>query len=184
MTRQLLPSTGSLGRLSPFLRYHELLRLLAAPPAPPQLSLGSAVPRFITGETASSPRFLGNPSRYAAFSDPGRTELRLAFEDDQARGESLFPATFVRGLRRCRCLIPRLGRWLAASRRFGSVPASSVTTRTPAIRTLSGLHHAALRSLSTLRGFPLPAGIVRPRKTRFRLVASLCRVGLLSPPGC
>ena len=34
-----------------------------------------------------------------------------------------FPTTCVRGLRRCRCLIPRLARWLAASRRVDVVPA-------------------------------------------------------------
>lgn len=36
-------------------------------------------------------------------------------------------------------------------------------------------------SLSTLRSFPSrPQAVVQPRKTRFRLVANLCRVGLVT----
>src|SRR5262252_5257116 len=43
VTRQLLPSTGSLGRLPPLRRYYSLLRLLTVRPAPPRF-LCSAVP--------------------------------------------------------------------------------------------------------------------------------------------
>jgi len=63
MTRQRLPSVGSLGRLSPLLQYYALLRLLVTRLDSPWFPL---VPRYrpkktLQPEVPRSPRFLGNP---------------------------------------------------------------------------------------------------------------------------
>lgn len=68
----------------------------------------------------------------------------------------------------------------AASRRVGAVPelwnAKDPGRPIPFRGSITRPSH----SLSTLRNFPLPAGIVRPRKTRFRLLARLYRAGLVT----
>jgi hypothetical protein len=128
---------------------------------------------FASAEKTRSPRFLGNPLVRLPCSQTPVGPPRLAFEDDRLAGSCCFrlPAS---------CLIPLLGRCsrcLAARRCCPTVlehrgPRTTIPFRGSITR--------PSHSLSTLRSFPLPSGIVRPRKTRFRLLARLYRAGLVT----
>src|SRR5258708_9946251 len=88
VTRQRLPSVGSLGRLSPLLRYYALLRLLVIHPALPQLTLGSAVPsekKNLGRKRRDLPGYWVTLCSYAALYDPGRIFVP-SHEDEPARG--------------------------------------------------------------------------------------------------
>src|SRR4051812_46421911 len=79
VSRQLLPSTGSLGSVPPL---HWLLRAARTSCRPSRVVGPTApVPRFVSfarryrpmAETTGSLRFLENPRVHAALYDPGRT---------------------------------------------------------------------------------------------------------------
>src|SRR5258708_4347878 len=143
VTRQRLPSVGSLGRLSPLLRYYALLRLLVIHPALPQLTLGSAVP--------SEKKNLGRKRRdlpgswvtlctCAALYDPGRIFVP-SHEDETTRGVAV-AGDFC--LRPKSLPVPQsaLPRCLAASWHVNTAPAL-VNDEGSSDKVLSGLNHAA-----------------------------------------
>ena len=179
MTRQLLPSAGSLGRLSLLHRYYSLLRLLAAPPAPHRLSLCSAVPvppLPTSQETDEVSQVPGKPScAYAALSDPGRT-FTPSPEDDRGNGE--LPLTGGFRPRPMPLPVPHSvpGRCLAASWRAGTAPAlqndegSSINFAFGALS--RGLDARCLRFAGRLA--------TAPRKTRLQPVANPCCTGLVT----
>ena len=117
----------------------------------------------------------GTLRAHALLSDPGGMRA-LTLEDDFSSGELLFPAAFaVR-----RCLIPALGRWLAASRhahfafRLHNGVGFHVMIYLGAQS--HGLFARCLRFAAFLPGAP----VVRPRKTRLRLVVTPYRAGSAS----
>ncbi len=143
MTRQRLPSAGSLGRLSRLLRYYALLRLLVARPASPQLPLGSTVPtekKTFSRKRRDLPGSWVALCTYATLYDPGRIFVP-SHEDDTTRGVAV-PGDFRPRSDRCRCLSPCC---LAVSTPRGTsiLPPLFKTTRAPATSKLSGLNHAA-----------------------------------------
>src|SRR4051812_48853292 len=102
MTRQRLPSVGSLGRLSPLHRYYALLRLLVTRLDSPWLPL---VPRYRPKKNFSRkcrdlPGSWVTLCTYAALSDPGRIFVPN-HEDEPTRGvavpDDFRPATHVAG---------------------------------------------------------------------------------------
>jgi len=176
MLRQRLPSAGSLGRLSRLPRYYALLRLLAARPASPQLSLGSAVPpeKKISRKRRDLPGSWVTLCTYAALYDPGRISVP-SHEDDTTRGVAvdrrLSPATSVAAGASVRTV--SLSRRLVARR---CCPRSSKRRGLQQFVSFRGSITRPQRSLSTLRSTPHDV----PRKTRLQLVANLCCAGLVT----
>ena len=105
--------------------------------------------------------------------------LRLAFEDDLRCGELLLPAAFAF----CRCLSPHRRRFLAASRRLGSAGAHCTATATHDILSFEALSRGSRTRCLRFAAFLPALAVVPPRKTRFRLVANLCRAGVDTPQG-
>jgi len=178
MTRQRLPSAGSLGRLSRLPRYYALLRLLAARPASPQLSFGSTVlPEKNRRKRRDLPGSWVTLCTYAALYDPGRIFVP-SHEDDTTRGVAvdrrLSPATSVAVGASVRTV--SLSRRLAA-RRY--CPRSSKRRGLQLHVRFRGSITRPQRSLSTLRRPPHDG----PRKTRLQLVANLCCAGLVTRRG-
>ena len=92
----------------------------------------------------------------------------------KARRQRDLPSSWATLPRICPVLRPRSDLRVRPLRRFGAVPAFP-TTETPAIPVIfRGSITRLLRSLSTLHGHGRPWSC----KTRFRLLAKLCRVGL------
>lgn len=107
------------------------------------LRLAIPAPSSLTSpEPSRSPRFLGSPCTYAAFSDPGRT-FAPSHEDDRGRGESLLPTAFARGSSPLSVPQSAPDRCLAASRRFGCAPGLLNARRLRRENKISGLHRAA-----------------------------------------
>jgi hypothetical protein len=127
-----------------------------------------------SAEKTRSPRFLGNPVVRLPCSQTPVGPPRLAFEDDRLAGSCCFglPAFVPRSTPRSLFTLPRGAS--VPPPVFGTprAPDNSIPFRGSITR--------PSHSLSTLRNFPLPAGIVRPRKTRFRLLARLYRAGLVT----
>jgi hypothetical protein len=143
MTRQRLPSAGSLGRLSLLLRYYALLRLLVARPASPQLPLGSTVPtekKTFSRKRRDLPGSWVTLCTYAALYDPGRIFVP-SHEDEPTRGVAV--AGDFR-LRPQSLPVPQsaLPRCLAASWHVDAAPAL-VNDEGSSDSVLSGLNHAA-----------------------------------------
>lgn len=79
----------------------------------------------------------------------------------------------------CRALLTPVGLLAPGQYGAGVLPPHTLTGTTPTTRTFRGSITRPSASLSTLRRRPYG---IRPRKTRFRLVASLCRAGF-TPAG-
>jgi hypothetical protein len=115
----------------------------------------------------------GEPLRSCPALRPRWNRHALTCEDDRSsRGVAVSD-----GFRPCRCLIPQHGRGLAASRRvdaaFRSIKDVGFHVALNFGAQSHGLFARCLRFAAFIPGCP----VVRPRKTRFRLVVSLCRTG-------
>jgi hypothetical protein len=106
--------------------------------------------------------------------------LRLAIEDDLRCGELPFSGGFRQGAGAAVLTIVAVSPPRGAS----VLPPPIEQRRLPTTISLSKLNHAALvlAVYASQLSFPLLA-VVRPRKTRFRLVASLYRAGVTTPQG-
>lgn len=93
----------------------------------------------------------------------------LSLEGRPGRGELPFPVAFNR------CLIPSSDAGLAAFAARRCCPQVWVNQRRESGPTFEAQSHGFRNSLSTLRSLPPAAAVVGSRKTRFRLVANLCR---------
>jgi hypothetical protein len=128
VTRQRLPSAGSLGRLSSFVGttrcydFSPLFPLRLSSPSAPRYRSRRSHRRRGNAEISQVP---GEPLlAFAALSDSGRAFVP-SHEGDLGSGELRFagdsrPRVFFP---RCRCLIPSQRRCLAASRHAGAAPA-------------------------------------------------------------
>jgi hypothetical protein len=105
--------------------------------------------------------------------------LRLAFEDDRRCGELLLPAAFAF----CRCLNLHHRRCLSASRRLGSADAHCTATATHDNLSFEAPSRGSRTRCLRFAAFLPALAVVPPRKTRFRLVASLYRAGVDTPQG-
>jgi hypothetical protein len=142
MTRQRLPSVGSLGRLSPLHRYYALLRPLVTrldspwfpllPRYRPKKNLLPGVPR--------SPRFLGNPLHLCHALRP-RPVFVPSHEDEPLRGVAVSD-DFRPRLSSLPVPQSALSRCLAASWHVDAAPAL-VNDEGSSGYFLSGLNHAA-----------------------------------------
>ena len=164
MTRQFLPSTESHGSLPPLLRYYSLLRLLPAHPASLWSSLVSAVPSCILlfapsqaeccplGPGVISPGPRAGVSRWRPAALPGSWETLL-----------------------CVCPALRLRPDLHASPFLGTsvLPPLILRRRPQLLLTFEARSHSFHTRCLRFAGRITPT----PRKTRFRLVASLYRMG-------
>jgi hypothetical protein len=126
---------------------------------------------FASAEKARSPRFLGNPVVRLPCSQTPVGPPRLASRTTASRGVAV-SAFRLRASFRSSIAVH------AASRRVGAAPEQWNAKGPGRPIPFRGSITRPSHSLSTLRGFSLPAGIVRPRKTRFRLLAKLYRAGL------
>ncbi len=161
VTRQHLSSTGSLGRLSPLRRYYWLLRLPTAHPASLWSPLGSAVPRA----TSSSPRRSAHPARAWGlfFRCPGRSFRR----------RSDLPGSWGVLLCVCPALRPRPSLGTSPV----TVPRCSPRSDDDEGLCIDGNFGARSHGFRT-HCLRFAARVAPdPRKTRFRLVASLYRAG-------
>lgn len=143
MTRQRLPSVGSLGRLSPLHRYYALLRLLVTRLDSPRLPL---VPRYRPKKKTFSRKCRDLPGSwvtlctYAALSDPGRIFVP-SHEDEPTRGVAV-PDDFRPRHQSLPVPQSALSRCLAASWHVDAAPAL-VNLEGSSDYFLSGLNHAA-----------------------------------------
>src|SRR6188768_2269208 len=123
MTRQHLPSVGSLGRLSPLHQYYALLRLLVTPLASPRFPL---VPRYRQKKKPFSRKCRDLPGSwvtlctYAALYDPGRIFVP-SHEDEPTRGVAV-PGDFRPRLTSLPVPQSALSRCLAASWHVDAAP--------------------------------------------------------------
>src|SRR5271157_2130382 len=170
LKRRPLHSAGSFGRVPPPQRYYGTLRLPAAHLAALRflrLAIPSFRPLFVP---ASSGREL-------------RIHLELVSRDSnrqsrrKRQGLSGSRATLV-SLRPV--LGPRYDRSTPGHCGASARPPLVTTTVAPASRRFRGSIARHWDSLSTLRNGGRPP----PRKTRFRLLAKLCRAGFVNPQGC
>ena len=118
-------------------------------PAPPlrSLSLRSAVPRPCDEEASGSLRFLGSPPVHALLSSDPGETVVPGHS-----GVALLIGTAV-------------------------LPSTITNASAPTTTRFRGSFARPARSLSTLRSHGYPCTSLRPRKTRFRLVAHLGRAG-------
>jgi hypothetical protein len=166
MIRQPLPSAGSLGRLSPLHRYYGLLRLPTARPA----SLRSPfTPRYLVALLLRSRTGEALPVR--AWSLVTRCPVR-----GSSRRRSDLPGSWRALACVCHGLGLRPGLDTSPLRYLGAAPARRMTkaptTKDDFGAELHGFRTRCLRFAARVT----PA----PRKTRFRLVASLYRAGFVS----
>jgi hypothetical protein len=164
LTRLHLSSTGSLGPLSPLPWYDWLLRLPTALPAPLWSSLGSALPcasSSLPGRSALPARAWG-----LFFRCPGRSLGR----------RSDLPGSWGVLLCVCPVLGPR------HSLHTSPVAVSRFCPRRRDNEDLCVVGHFGARSHGfRTRCLRFAARVAPgPRNTRFRLVASLCRTGLVT----
>ena len=177
MTRQRLPSVGSLGRLSPLLQYYALLRLLVTRLDSPWFPL---VPRYRPKKKTFSRKCRDLPGSwvtlctYAALSDPGRIFVP-SHEDEPTRGVAV-PDDFRPRLTSLPVPQSALSRCLAASWHVDAAPAL-VNLEGSSSYFLSGLNHAA----SALAVYASqPASRQDHARLACQLVANLCCAGLVT----
>ena len=177
MTRQRLPSVGSLGRLSPLLQYYALLRLLVTHLDSPWFPL---VPRYRPKKKTFSRKCRDLPGSwvtlctYAALSDPGRIFVP-SHEDEPTRGVAV-PGDFRPRLTSLPVPQSALSRCLAASWHVDAAPAL-VNLEGSSSYFLSGLNHAA----SALAVYASqPASRQDHARLACQLVANLCCAGLVT----
>jgi hypothetical protein len=167
LTRRPLPSTGSLGLVPRPLRYSEALRLPTVPFAALRCLRLAIPPLRRSLRPAASTRDRG----YRGVGVPG-PEPELSVETD---GPPRFPGTPP---------VP----WPCSPTPAGPITPGhhGVSARSPLLtrtRTPAMIFRGSIarpgHSLSTLRSEGRPS----PRKTRFRLLAKLCRAGFVYPQG-
>ena len=166
MARRPLPSAGSLGSVPPLRRYYEALRLPAARPAALRclrLAVSRSHPRFapVAAGCAGRGPGVGHPVAPAGTCREGDGASQVPGEPRVSVPCSPTPAG------------PRAPGHCGAATR----PSVTLTTSAPAMMSISGLNRTA-RSLAVYASQRrvTPA----PRKTRFRLLARLCRAGLVT----
>ena len=160
---------GSFGQVPPPQRYYGTLRLPAAHLAALRF-LRLAIPSFVP---CSSP-----PTRDRAVDQPGvgKPGLQAGSHDGDGR-VSQVPE---RPSCPCACSWTPVGPKYASHCGALARPPLVSTTVAPASRRFRGSIARHWDSLSTLRNGGRPP----PRKTRFRLLAKLCRAGFVNPQGC
>jgi hypothetical protein len=145
----------------------------------PSLSGTSSSHCRVTGDDEVS-QVPGEPTRAcAALSDPGRT-FAPSHEDDRGdRGVAVADHFRVQRLSRCRCLIPILVA-VSPPRGASAWPPRQERPRAPYVEINFGAQSRGLSTRCLRFAARIAAG---PRKTRFRLVANLCRADLRAPTG-
>ena len=170
LKRRPLHSAGSFGQVPPPQRYYGTLRLPAAHLAALRF-LRLAIPSFVP---CSSP-----PARDRAVDQPGvgKPGLQAGSHDGDGR------VSQVPERPSCPCALfldPGRTEVRQAIASASARPPLVSTTVAPASRRFRGSIARHWDSLSTLRSGGRPP----PRKTRFRLLAKLCRAGFVNPQGC
>jgi len=165
MARRLLPSTGSLGAVPPLQRYYATLRLPSTPPAALRclrLAVSRSHPRFapVAAGCAGRGPGVGHPGLPPGFAEKMEGPPRF-LEDPRARALLSDPGGIA-------CARP-LRRRDAAFRHFNNVGSRDDDD-------FGAQSHGPFTRCLRFAARVTPA----PRKTRFRLLAKLCRAGLVT----
>jgi len=100
---------------------------------------------------------------------------RLPLPASQGWRQQALPGSWMTLPRICPALRPRRNRFCQALQQPGAAPTTR-TAKAPAIFSLSRLNHAA----SAIATYASRLGHPSPRKAHFRLLATLCRTGLVT----